>query len=128
MLLRVGPVDVCTVGKNNIRQMMIKYIGKTYSASMELGSDPAETYEIFRKLNQSYMQHIRKMRLNVSRSVEKLLLEASNSTKDPMHDWVLVSFRVFLIQMHKVIVSVFRRDSGSDQTTLRDIPRVSKAG
>ena len=79
--------------------MMIKYIGKTYSASMELGSDPADTYEIFRKLNESYMQHIRKMRLNVSRSVEKLLLEASNSesTKDPMHAWVLVSFRVFLI-------------------------------
>ncbi len=45
--------------------MMIKYIGKTYSASMELGSDPAETYEIFRKINQSYMQHIRKMSLNV---------------------------------------------------------------
>jgi hypothetical protein len=63
MLLSVGPVDVCTVGKNNIRQMMIKYIGKTYSASMEFGSDPADTYEIFRKLNESYMQHIRKMRL-----------------------------------------------------------------
>ena len=44
---------------------MIKYIGKTYSASMELGSDPADTYEIFQKLNESYMQHIRKMRLNV---------------------------------------------------------------
>jgi hypothetical protein len=40
--------------------MMIKFIGKIYSASMEWGSDPAETYEIFRKLNQSYMQHIRK--------------------------------------------------------------------
>ncbi len=24
MLLSVGPIDVCTVGKNNIRQMMIK--------------------------------------------------------------------------------------------------------
>ncbi len=96
MLLSVGPIDVCTVGKNNIRQLMIKYIGKTYSASMELGSDPAETYEIFRKLNQSYMQHIRKMRFNVSQSLEKLLLEASNSTKDLMHAWVLVSFRVFL--------------------------------
>ena len=58
-------IDVCTVGKNNIRQMMIKYIGKTYSASMDFGSDPADTYEIFRKLNESYMQHIRKMRLNV---------------------------------------------------------------
>ncbi len=45
--------------------MMIKYICKTYSASMEFGSDPADTYEIFRKLNESYMQHIRKMRLNV---------------------------------------------------------------
>ena len=65
MLLSVRPVDVCTVGKNNIQQMMITYIGKTYSASMELGSDPADTYEIFRKLNESYMQHIRKMRLNV---------------------------------------------------------------
>ncbi len=65
MLLSVGLVDVCTVGKNNIRQMMIKYISKTYSASMELGSDPSETYEIFRKLNESYMQHIQKMRLNV---------------------------------------------------------------
>jgi len=65
MLLSVRPVDVCTVGKNNIRQMMIKYIGKTYSASLDLGSDPADTYEIFRKLNESYMQHIRKMRLNV---------------------------------------------------------------
>ncbi len=75
--------------------MMIKYIGKTYSASMELGSDPAETYKIFRKLNRSYMQHIRKLRLNVSRSVEQLLLEASSSTKDPMHAWLLVSFRVF---------------------------------
>ncbi len=64
MLLSVGPVNVCTVGKNKIRQMMIKYIGKTYSASMEWGSDPADTYEIFRKLNESYMQHIRKMRLN----------------------------------------------------------------
>jgi len=63
MLLSIGPVDVCTVGKNNIRQMMIKHIGKTYSASMEFGSDPADTYEIFRKLNESYMQHIRKMRL-----------------------------------------------------------------
>ena len=83
MLLSVGPVDVCTVGKNNIRQMMIKYIGKTYSASMELGSDPADTYEIFRKLNESYMQHIWKMRLNVSRSVENLLLEASNFTNEP---------------------------------------------
>ena len=51
MLLSVGPIDVCTVDKTNIRQMMIKYIGKTYSASMELGSDPAETYEIFGKLN-----------------------------------------------------------------------------
>jgi hypothetical protein len=48
------PVDVCTVGKkNNIQQMMIKYIGKTYAASMELGSDPADTYEIFPKLNES---------------------------------------------------------------------------
>ena len=64
MLLSVGPVNVCTVGKNNIRQM-IKHIGKTYSASMELGSDPADTYEIFRKFNESYMQLIRKMRLNV---------------------------------------------------------------
>ena len=47
--------------------MMIKHIGKTYSASIELGSDPADTYEIsvFPKLNESYMQHIRKMRLNV---------------------------------------------------------------
>ena len=96
MLLSVGPVDVCTVGKNNIRQMMIKYIGKTNSASIELGSDPADTYEIFRKLDESYMQHIRKMRLNVSRSVEKLVLEASNSTKDPMRAWVSISFRVFL--------------------------------
>ncbi len=26
---------------------------------MEFGSDPADTYEIFRKLNESYMQHIR---------------------------------------------------------------------
>jgi hypothetical protein len=34
-LLSVGPVDVCTVGKNNIRQMMIKHIGKAYSASMK---------------------------------------------------------------------------------------------
>ena len=88
--------EVFVVGKNNIRQVMIKYIGKTYSAIMDLGSDPAETYEIFRKLNQSYMQHIRKLCLNVLRSVEKLLLEASNSTKDPMHAWVLVSVRVFL--------------------------------
>ncbi len=77
--------------------MMIKYIGKTYSTSMELGSDPAETHEIVRKLNQSYMKHIRNTQLNVSHSVEKLLLEASNSTKDPMHAGVLVSFRVFLI-------------------------------
>ena len=65
MLLSVGPVNVCTVGKNNIQQMMIKYIGKTYSASMELGSDPADTYEIFPKLNELYVQHIRKMRLDV---------------------------------------------------------------
>ena len=77
--------------------MMIKYIGKANFASMELGSDPADTYEIFRKLNESYMQHIQKMRLNVLSSMEKLLLEASYSTKDPMHAWVLVSFRVFLI-------------------------------
>ncbi len=76
--------------------MMIEYIGKTYSASMELGSDPADTYETFRKLNQSYMQHIRKLCLNVERIVEKLILEASNSTKDLMHAWVLERFRVFL--------------------------------
>ncbi len=62
--------------------MLIKHMSKTYTASMELGSDPAETYEIFRKLKQSDMQHIRKLRLHVSRSVEKLLLEASNPTKD----------------------------------------------
>jgi hypothetical protein len=85
MLLSVGPIDVCIVGKNNIRLMMIEYISKTYSASMELGSDPTKTCEIFRRLNQSYMQHIRKLRLNVSRSVDKLLLEASNSTKEPEH-------------------------------------------
>ncbi len=96
MQLSVGPIDVCTVSKNNIRQLMIKYIGKTYSASMELGSDPDETYKIFRKLNQSYMKHIRKLRSNVSRSVEKLLLEASNSTKDLMHAWVLIRFPAFL--------------------------------
>ncbi len=73
ILLIVGPSDhdVCTVGKNNIWQMMIKYISKTYSASMESGCDPAATYEIFRKVNQSYMQPIRKLRLNVSRSVGK---------------------------------------------------------
>ncbi len=86
----------CTV-KCTIIVHLIKYIGKTYSASMALGSDPAETYKLFRKLNQWYMQHIRKMRLNVSRSVEKLRWEASNSTKDPMHAWVWVCFRVFLI-------------------------------
>ncbi len=53
MLLSVAPtgIDVCTVGKNNIRHMMIKDTSKPYSARMELGSDPAETYEIFRKLN-----------------------------------------------------------------------------
>ena len=51
--------------------MVIKYMSKAYSASMELGSDPAETYEIFWKLHQLYMQHIRKMRLNISHSVEK---------------------------------------------------------
>ncbi len=51
------------------------------SASIELGSVPAEAYEIFRKLNQSFMQHIRKQRLIVSRSVEKLLLEASHPPK-----------------------------------------------
>ncbi len=38
---------------------------------MEQGSDPDEPYEIFRKLNQLYVLHIRKLRLNVSRSVEK---------------------------------------------------------
>ncbi len=92
--------------------MMIKYISKTYSASLELGSDPAETYEIFRKLNQSYMQHIQILRFNVSRSVEKLVLEASSPTKDPMHAWVLASFRGFLNLMHKVIVSVLRGDLG----------------
>ena len=50
---------------NNIRQVMIKYIGKTYSASMELSSDPADTYKIFRKLNDLHMHHIPKMHLNV---------------------------------------------------------------
>ncbi len=36
MLASVGFIDVCTVGKNNIRQMMIKNIGKKYSAGMEM--------------------------------------------------------------------------------------------
>jgi hypothetical protein len=56
MLLSVGPVDVCTVGCWQKQY----YIGKTYSASMELGSDPADTYEIFRKLNESHMHHAEK--------------------------------------------------------------------
>jgi hypothetical protein len=64
------------------------------------------------------MQHIRKLRLNVSRSVEKLLLEVSNPTKDHIYacQWVTFdTFSRFLNRMHKVIVFVFRRDSGSDQ-------------
>ncbi len=52
---------------------MIKFMGKTYSASMDLGSDQSETYEVFQKLNKSFMCHVRKFRINVSINVEKLL-------------------------------------------------------
>lgn len=90
MLLRVGPIDVCIVGKNGFRWKMINFIAGRYGVTLDLGASDEAMRAVLGRLNNSYMQHVRKLRINVARSVKRLLLDGRNDEADPQHAWALV--------------------------------------
>ena len=77
--------------------MMIKYIGKTYTLQVWNWALIQLT------LTKSFGSLMNRTCITPKNALKcltqggKLLLEASYSSKDLMHAWVLVSFRVFLI-------------------------------
>ena len=64
---------------------MINFIASQYGVTLDLGASNEEMLVVLSRLNNSYMQHARKLRVNVARSVKRLLLEGRNDEANPHH-------------------------------------------